>query len=183
VRPTKDVDISTEIASIGELEKLREDLIRKRFVQKSDDDVICRFHYEDVTIDVMSTKRVGWTPSDKWFKSGFEQSEEINIENTCIRILPLAYFLATKFNAFHDRGGNDACTSHDFEDITYILDNRVDLPEIISKASADVKEYLESKFLAIIEKSALQEALQGNLYYETRSIRYDMIIEKLKRIV
>jgi hypothetical protein len=55
VRPTKDVDISMEIASIGEHEKLREDLIRKRFVQKSDDDVICRFHYEDVTIDVMST--------------------------------------------------------------------------------------------------------------------------------
>jgi hypothetical protein len=46
-----------------------------------------------------------------------------------------------------------------------------------------VKEYLQSEFLAIIEKPALQEALQGNLYYKTRSIRYDMIIEKLKRIV
>lgn len=59
VRPTKDVDISLEIASLGELEKLREDLTRKGFVQKSEDNVICRFRYDDVKVDVMSTKEVG----------------------------------------------------------------------------------------------------------------------------
>ncbi|MBL7892168.1 MAG: nucleotidyl transferase AbiEii/AbiGii toxin family protein [Bacteroidia bacterium] len=182
VRPTKDVDISLEIASLGELEKLREDLTRKGFVQKSEDDVICRFRYEDVKVDVMSTKEVGWAPSDKWFKPGFQNSEEVKIENTRIRIMPLAYFLATKFNAFHDRGSSDARTSHDFEDITYILDNRTDLVEVISTSPADVKKYLKSQFDTIFKSDKLQEAIQGNLYYETRTIRFNLIMEKLKRL-
>lgn len=182
VRPTKDLDISLEIASLGELEKLREDLTRKGFVQKSEDDVICRFRYEDVKVDVMSTKEVGWAPSDKWFKPGFQNSEEVKIENTRIRIMPLAYFLATKFNAFHDRGSSDARTSHDFEDITYILDNRTDLVEVISTSPADVKKYLKSQFDTIFKSDKLQEAIQGNLYYETRTIRFNLIMEKLKRL-
>jgi len=65
VRPTKDVDITLEIASVGELEKLRKDLVKKGFVQKSEDEVMCRFRYDDVKVDVMSTKEVGWAPSDK----------------------------------------------------------------------------------------------------------------------
>ena len=41
VRPTKDIDISLEIASIGELEKLRTLLTEKGFVQSHEDQVIC----------------------------------------------------------------------------------------------------------------------------------------------
>lgn len=40
VRPTKDVDISFAIASLGDLELVREELIRKGFTQSSEDDVI-----------------------------------------------------------------------------------------------------------------------------------------------
>ena len=44
VRPTKDIDISLEIATLGELEALRKKLIEKGFFQSHEDDVICRFH-------------------------------------------------------------------------------------------------------------------------------------------
>lgn len=97
--------------------------------------------------------------------------------------MPLAYFLATKFNAFHDRGSSDARTSHDFEDITYILDNRTDLVEVISTAPADVKNYLKSEFATILKSDKLQEAIQGNLFHETRVIRFNLIMEKLKNAV
>ncbi len=43
VRPTKDIDISFEIASFSELEELRITLKSKGFYQTSEDDVICRF--------------------------------------------------------------------------------------------------------------------------------------------
>ena len=45
VRPTKDVDISLSIATIAELEKIREELTRRKFIQTAEDDVICRFRY------------------------------------------------------------------------------------------------------------------------------------------
>ncbi len=42
VRPTKDVDISMAIASIGELEAIREELTQKGFKQTAEDNVTCR---------------------------------------------------------------------------------------------------------------------------------------------
>ena len=59
VRPTQDLDISMEIASVGELEKIRNELIKKGFVQNSEDEVICRFRYQNIKVDVMATKQIG----------------------------------------------------------------------------------------------------------------------------
>ncbi|MEP7170259.1 MAG: nucleotidyl transferase AbiEii/AbiGii toxin family protein, partial [Bacteroidota bacterium] len=172
-----------EIASLGELEQLREELIKKGFVQKSEEEVICRFRYEDVTMDVMSTQEVGWAPSDEWFEPGFKHLEKMEIEDAVIRILPLAYFLASKFSAFHDRGDTDARTSHDFEDITYILDNRTDLVEVILQSPDDALDYLKSEFKSILESKQLQEAILANLFYEGQQIRFNSIMEKLKKII
>ncbi|MDD4698584.1 MAG: hypothetical protein PHR52_13785 [Fermentimonas sp.] len=56
VRPTKDIDIVLEIASLIELEEVRTKLTKKGFYQSSEDDVICRFRYKEIKVDVMSTK-------------------------------------------------------------------------------------------------------------------------------
>jgi hypothetical protein len=56
VRPTKDIDISMDIATLSELEKIREELIERGFYQTSEDHVICRFRYDDVKVDVMAVK-------------------------------------------------------------------------------------------------------------------------------
>ena len=65
VRPTKDVDISLAISSLGDLESIREKLTRKGFKQSPEDALICRFRYEGIKVDVMSTKAVGWAPSNQ----------------------------------------------------------------------------------------------------------------------
>lgn len=56
VRPAKDVDISLFIATLSELEAIREELTRKGFKQSAEGHVICRFQYEDVKVDVMNTR-------------------------------------------------------------------------------------------------------------------------------
>jgi predicted nucleotidyltransferase len=71
VRPTKDVDISLKIASFSALEKIRLSLIEKGFYQTSEDNVICRFRYDDIKVDVMSTQPVGWAPANRWYEPGF----------------------------------------------------------------------------------------------------------------
>jgi len=183
VRPTKDVDISLSIATIAELEKIREELIRKKFIQTAEDNVICRFRYTDVKVDIMNTKAIGWAPANPWFAPGFALRERVKIEEQIIQILPLPYFLATKFSAYHDRGGNEPRTSHDFEDIVYVLENRTDIVEKIIAASEDVKPFLKSEFESILKDRAKHEAILGNLYYETKDERFKMIIEKLNIIV
>jgi predicted nucleotidyltransferase len=183
VRPTKDVDISLEILSVGELENLRLDLIKKGFRQTVNENVICRFLYEDIKVDVMSTKAVGWAPSDQWYGPGFKYLQEIKMDTVIVRILPLAYFLASKFDAYHDRGSKDPRTSPDFEDIIYILDNRMDLIDVILSSPTDVLSFLKSEFQKIIKDQTLQEAVAGNLYYETRTERFELMMNKLKSIV
>jgi predicted nucleotidyltransferase len=180
VRPTKDVDITLKIVSLVELEKLRQELVKKGFIQSFEDKVICRFRFEDILVDVMSTQPVGWAPSNPWFEPGFKNIELVQIKNETISILSLPYFLATKFSAFKDRGFGDPRTSHDFEDITYILDNRIDLVQELSSSPDDVNEFLKDAFNEILNSDTMKEAILGNLFYETQTERFNQIIKKLQ---
>lgn len=183
VRPTKDVDIFLEIASLAELEKIRDELSKREFYQTSEDDVICRFRYEDIKLDVMATKEIGWAPANPWFESGFVHKEVVDIDGQQILILPLPYFLATKFSAFHDRGGKDPRKSHDFEDIVYIIDNQTEIIEIILNSPIDVQHYLIEQFSIVLDNDQMQEAIRANLYYETEEERFEKIKNKLIKIV
>jgi hypothetical protein len=94
----------------------------------------------------------------------------------------LPYFLAAKFDAFYDRGFKDPRTSHDFEDVVYLLNYTSNLERIILESSEDVQTFLKEAFGKILETPVLQEAIIGNLYYEDQMIRFDRIILSLKHI-
>ena len=177
VRPTKDVDITVKVASMLELENLRETLTKKGFKQSSGLNVICRFRYEDILVDVMATKPISWAPANKWFEKGFERLEKINIDNVTIQIMPLAFFLASKFTTFEDRGRGEPRTSHDFEDITYILDNRMDWDDILlAEKDEEVKSFLLERLNRIKKSDIFQEAIIGNLYYASSEERFQRIM-------
>jgi len=182
VRPTKDVDISLEIKSLGELEKLRLKLIERGFKHNSADNVICRFRLDDILVDVMGTKPIGWAPANKWFEKGFALKQSVDMDGTPIYILPLPFYLASKFTAFYDRSGNDPRTSHDFEDIVYLLNYTSNIEEIIKKSPTVLQKYLKKVFLDILKSETLHEAILCNLFYENQMNRYDRIIRILKDI-
>lgn len=171
-----------EIAIIGELEALREELIKRGFIQSANDSVVCRFRYEDVLVDVMSTIPVGWAPGNRWFELGFDQALHYDLEELLIKLLPLPYFLATKFDAFFDRGIRDLYASHDFEDIVYLLNHVSDLADQVANSKKTVKEYLIACASKIMKSSQLQEAIIGNLFHEAQDQRFGLIMSKLKNI-
>ncbi|NLO03786.1 MAG: hypothetical protein GX126_15945 [Bacteroidales bacterium] len=183
VRPTKDVDISLQIATFSELERIRQLLTEKGFFQTSEDNVICRFRFQDIKVDVMSTKAVGWAPANRWFEPGFHHLQTVHIDKVEVKILRLPWFLAAKFDAFFDRGFKDPRTSHDFEDIVYLLNYTTNLEKLILKADPDVQLFLKKAFKNILENHALQEAVIGNLFYEDQVKRFDKIIQTLNNII
>jgi hypothetical protein len=97
IRPTKDIDLTFQITSAGKLEQLREELIAKGFRQTHEDKVICRFRFDDLLVDVMSTQAVGWAPSNRWFMPGFDRAIATELDDLKINILPLPYFLLQKW--------------------------------------------------------------------------------------
>ena len=183
VRPTKDLDLTFEIASESELEKLRLTLQNKGFVQSHEDDVICRFRYEDMKIDVMSTQEIGWAPSNRWFMPGYENSNLITLDQINIRIMPLPYFLASKFDAFWSRGIEDPILSHDFEDIIYIMNYSSNISNIILSANQDVQVFIKDSFQKVLESELLRTAMDGHLFFEHLEERREIIFNKLNEIL
>ncbi len=180
VRPTKDIDVFLEIASYAKLVRLQEQLAHKGFSPETEQGVMCRFQHKDILVDIMSTQSVGWAPTDIWFEKGLGTLQKYTIQGVTIQLLHISYFLATKFNAFHDRG-NDARTSQDFEDIVYILDNVPNLVEEIQNSPDDVRSYLINEF-GKLQQSNFQEAILCHLGYEEQTERLALINTKIENI-
>lgn len=121
-------------------------------------------------------------PSNKWYKIGFQDLWHVNAINEEIQILSAPVYLATKFEAFHDRGG-DYRTSHDFEDIIYILDNRITIVAEIEKAHPAIKEFLSQEINIIYQSPFLEEVLSAHIHPLVFEDRYPIVLEKMIQIV
>jgi hypothetical protein len=95
--------------------------------------------------------------------------------------MSVPYFLASKFTAFEDRG-RDPRTSHDFEDIVYILDNRISLVNDILDSDLEVKKFLIARFSNLLKDESLVEAILAHLEPETQSQRFEILKQKLSII-
>jgi predicted nucleotidyltransferase len=179
VRATKDVDIVVEVRTLLDLENLREELARKGFQQVVKEKTICRFTLNEILIDVMVPESVGWAPGNRWFASGIESAQAHDLASgQRVRLLPVPYFLAAKFDAYHDRGENPRW-SHDLEDILYIVNNRNKVVEEIRTAPDDVKEYLAAEASLLLGQPDVDEIL---ITATTDQGRVELVKDKLQQI-
>ncbi|MFW5755939.1 MAG: hypothetical protein ACOCWK_05010 [Tangfeifania sp.] len=116
-RPTKDIDISVQISTYAQMDKLRIILAKKNIYPASNEKIIYRYSYEDILIDFIPYEDSPLGPTNRWFKPGFKRALPIKLGSTKIKILPVSLFIATKWEAFKSRGG-DPRFSQDFEDIS-----------------------------------------------------------------
>lgn len=182
VRPTKDVDIMLRIATFAELAALQDKLASKDIFPDPEANINCRFKYDDVLIDVMSTKEVGWAPSDPWFEPGFKSLMKYKLDDeVTIRVFTAPYFLATKFSAFHDRG-NDPRTSTDFEDIVYVLDSRLNIVDEIRSAPNDVGNYLRDQ-LKVFLNGDMNESISCHLSPFQSQERLGLLRQKVNSLL
>lgn len=107
IRGTLDVDVITEVASIAEYHRLSEKLRKIGFVEDlSPNAPICRWKTKEVILDVMPTNPQILGFGNQWFSPAFKMAEPVALPSgKRIRMLPAPYFLATKLEAFNDRGG------------------------------------------------------------------------------
>lgn len=99
-----------------------------------------------------------------------------------IQILPPPCFLATKFEAFNSRG-RDYRTSHDIEDIVYVLDNRTTIAEEIIGASMEIGSFLKDSIKKILDRGLLEEVLTAHINPLILRERLPLLQEKINRIL
>lgn len=181
-RPTFDIDVSVQISTYGQMDKLREELADKNIYPASTETIIYRFVYDGILIDFIPFEETPLGPTNKWFKPGFKSAYPILVGDSTIRILPVSLFLATKWEAFKGRG-NDPRTSHDFEDIIFVIENNLNLINEVTKESNEVQNYLKEMAQEILSHSSRNEIIECHLNPLTAIERRGIVIEKLNKIL
>jgi hypothetical protein len=182
VRPTDDIDVIIEILNYVDRAKLEERLRSIGFSHDIESGVICRYKIQGIIVDIMPTNdpSIGFT--NIWYPEGFEKAVDHEIdERSIIKILSAPYFIATKIEAHKARGKNDGRTSHDFEDIVYVLENRESIWEEMDNSDSSVKEYLRSEFQILLKNPNLFEWIDSHVERGSPPATY-MIMDKLKKV-
>ncbi len=121
-------------------------------------------------------------PTNRWFQVGFDNLWTITIEDIEITMLSVGCFLATKFEAFKDRGG-DYRLSHDFEDIVYVLDNRTTIIEDIVSEPLEIRDYLKEQLRIVYVKPNFNEIISAHVHPLIYEDRLPIIKEKFEKII
>ena len=165
IRPTEDVDCVIELLTRSEYYKLEEQLRKLGFQHAAEANApICRWRYHGLTADIMPTEGSVLDFKNKWYPDGYANSEDVKLPGgQMIRIFSLPYFLASKIEAFQDRGHGDFLCSSDMEDIIAVLDGAENVAEKILKAPKAVQSYLQDRFAFFLANERFLESLEGNL--------------------
>ncbi len=161
VRVTTDVDVTTEVATLGEYYQLAERLRQRGFVEdQSQGAPICRWRLESTILDIMATKPDVLGFGNQWYEPAVAAAEFVELPSgKSIRMVLAPYFLATKLEAFDGREKGDYLSSHDIEDIVAVLDGRPEILDELQKASKSLQTYLADRFASLLETREFIEAL------------------------
>jgi predicted nucleotidyltransferase len=186
VRFTVDVDCIVNVITRSNYYTLAEKLQGKGFKEMpTGDHPICRWDCGGVLIDIMPIEKSVLGFSNKWYKDALVKSINTKINNSVtVNIISAPYFLATKIEAFKDRGKQDFLLSHDLEDIIALIDGRPEIIDDVSNSANDLKQYLSLEFSGFIDNNQFTEALPGHLNYTQESEdRKRIVLKRIQEIV
>jgi hypothetical protein len=157
IRPTDDIDIVVEIYTHQEYAALDEQLRKLGFVNDQTTRVICKYSIQGLIVDVMPTQIDALGFSNKWYQPAFENSIQYNLGDEKIRIFSPPFFIASKLEAFLQRGKNDGRTSTDFEDIIFLFENRSTIWKELNDAETTLSTYLKETFRKLMQNENFEE--------------------------
>ena len=180
-RATLDVDAITSVDSYAAYAAVGEQLRSLGFAEDTSEGApLCRWVHREIVLDVMPLNEDVLGFSNRWYGAAVKVAVSRRIaEDLEIRMVTAAFFLATKFEAFHGRGKGDYF-SHDLEDIIAVVDGRETLPAEVREESRQLREYIRQQVGRLLAKSEFLDALPGLLLPDAVSqSRIEVILERL----
>lgn len=184
-RVTYDVDLVAQVAALADYHKLEEEFVQLGFKRDmSEEAPICRWRLGHLEVDLMpaDTNVLGF--ANRWYPLVIETAQPLILPSgATINLVTAPVFLATKFEAFADRGRGDLLGSHDLEDIINVLDGRPEIIGEIALSSIKLQHYLADRCSALLAMPNFMDALQGMVFPdESLAERVQMLGERLKLI-
>jgi predicted nucleotidyltransferase len=185
IRVTQDVDVITEVASLGDYHRLSRLLRERGFKEdQSPDAPICRWVAEGIVLDVIPSRPEILGFANEWYQPALDAAMDVELPSgTHIRMVTSPYFLATKLAAFDERGKGDYFMSHDMEDIVSVLDGRPEIVGEVRRADEKLRTHLATRFAALLRDTKFTEALPGHLPGDAASrARVPLVLERIAAI-
>jgi len=186
IRATQDVDVITEVASLGDYHRLSGQLRKRGFKEdQSPDAPICRWVAAGVVLDVMPTRPEILGFGNEWYQPALDAAVAVELPSgKRIRMVTAPYFLVTKLAAFDSRGKGDYVASHDMEDIVAVLDGRPEIANEVKRADEVLRKHLMTRFAALLRDTKFVASLPGHLPGDTASqARAPLVMERITEIV
>ncbi|MDX2170447.1 MAG: hypothetical protein SF182_25470 [Deltaproteobacteria bacterium] len=182
IRPTRDVDVVAAITSLADYHRLEQTLRDIGFVHDRDGPT-CRWAWRDITVDVMpSTAVLGFT--NRWFPLALETACEVSLAADCtIRLIAAPVFVATKLEAFRDRGADDYTASADLEDVVTVVDGRAELLDEAAAFPDELRQYLAAECARLLALRSFRDSIAAHLSGDPASqARAAMVLERFNQL-
>ncbi|HVO48408.1 MAG TPA: hypothetical protein VMT29_18980 [Steroidobacteraceae bacterium] len=182
VRVTMDVDVVAEATTIREYQLVEARLRKRKF--EPDPEVICRWHFRGLQLDLMPSGPNVLSFHNRWYPLAVKTAVPRRLPSgRTLRTLTGPLFLATKMEAFLDRGEGDFLASHDLEDIVTLIDGREELMNEVAASDPELRDYLGSRMTELLRQDEFLTALPGHLPRDSASqARLPRLLATLRRL-
>jgi predicted nucleotidyltransferase len=185
-RVTNDVDCIIHIINRGKFYAFQEAIRSLGFKEDSSFGApICRWKYDDITVDIMPTDADILGFSNPWYPMGMAYKQAYALDDgTVIYILPIAIYVATKLIALRNReGGVDFRYNKDLEDIIYLICIRNNFSDDLNTKDPELLQFMKQEFGWLLSDHLyIREAVQVLLPPVFGNSYVDVVLKEFKKV-
>lgn len=165
LRPTKDVDVVAEVLTTADFYALESRLRNAGFAHDTSEGApLCRWLVDGHCVDIMPIEASPLGMNTRWFREALAFSTIKNLGSGLhARVVSAPIFIATKLEAYRDRGRGDFQASHDIEDIVSVIDGCADITAQISSAPRDVRDFVAGELVSWTRRADWTGLIAGHL--------------------
>lgn len=164
LRPTDDVDVVVECRTRHANHEFAQRLYALGFrVDQSPGAPVCRYRTTDgLVLDAMPLDGEILGFSNHWYPLVMDTAVSVELAaGVAIRAAHPAALLATKWEAFLDRGFNDPFGRHDLEDLLMLIAGRPELASELLPLSPGVREFIADSARMLLAAPWFDDVLEG----------------------
>lgn len=184
IRATLDVDLVAHVSALRQYHDLEAEFSRLGFRRDMDADApICRWTNRGIRVDLMPSDAAVLGFANSWYPLAFETATTHALPSgAAIRLITAPAFLATKFEAFADRGRGDLLGSHDLEDVVSVIASRPQILGEIRGSPARLRAWLAEQCRELLAQRNFESYLPGLLLDDSSGEQTNLVLSRLRGI-
>ncbi|MGB8437119.1 MAG: hypothetical protein WCE38_22965 [Burkholderiales bacterium] len=184
VRATQDVDAVVAVVSLTEYHQLGAALRARGFSQSVEEgEPPYRWTLAGLKLDLMPSEEAVLGFTNRWYTAVLGYAFTVTVgAGLEIRVADAPSFLATKLEAFLDRGKGDYLSSHDLEDVLSVVDGRPELVGELRAADPDVRAFVGATFASLLADEEFLNALPGLVLEGSPAMRTPIVLKHLRQL-